>query len=296
MKKIEASTDQKVENFKQSQEEDGTENQTAEKADSTPNPGKSTLNLGYITQVLTSTFLSVNQLAPIKYNLNDISHDFATWLIRKALELNINVKHVFVDTVGPPEKYQQKLERRFPNIQFCVAKKADDIYACVSAASIVAKVCRDMLVENWEHLETGIPCNSDFGKMAGNEVKEEVGQKSKNKTKKEKEVKFPSGYPADSATIQWLEQRNIFDPIFGFPQFIRFDWSTAANRIEKNAVKIDFYDDDEVNKKKQAKQASKAFKRNNSGEVKYEPEVKRSAWFRNHNLKRVQETEELFSL
>ena len=61
----------------------------------------------------------------VKYNLNEISHDSAIGLIRKALEAGVKVAEVYVDTVGPPEKYEAKLQRLFPEIAVTVAKKAD---------------------------------------------------------------------------------------------------------------------------------------------------------------------------
>lgn len=45
-----------------------------------------------------------------------------------------------MDTVGDPEKYQNKLKELFPEIQITVAKKADADYQIVGAASICAKV------------------------------------------------------------------------------------------------------------------------------------------------------------
>jgi len=47
---------------------------------------------------------------------------------------------VYVDTVGDPVKYEDKLQRLFPQLKVTVAKKADALYPIVSAASICAKV------------------------------------------------------------------------------------------------------------------------------------------------------------
>eukprot|EP00094_Tigriopus_californicus_P000865 TCALIF_00835-PA protein Name:"Similar to CG13690 Ribonuclease H2 subunit A (Drosophila melanogaster)" AED:0.44 eAED:0.44 QI:0/0/0/0.5/1/1/2/0/347 len=148
-----------------------------------------------------------------KYNLNSISHDTAIGLIRQAIERGVNVAKVFVDTVGPPEKYQAKLEALFPDIFFTVAKKADALFPCVSAASIMAKTTRDRALKEWPFPEGSL---TDSQSTAG----------------------WGSGYPGDPMTKKFL-QDNV-DPVFGFPSVVRFSWKTAANILENKAVRFEF--------------------------------------------------------
>jgi len=94
----------------------------------------------FAVTILSPQELSAKMLRINKYNLNFISHDAAIGLIQKVLSKNVNVQEVYVDTVGPPEKYQRKLAHIFPNIPtIVVSKKADSLFPVVSAASICAK-------------------------------------------------------------------------------------------------------------------------------------------------------------
>ena len=47
---------------------------------------------------------------------------------------------MYVDTVGPADKYQAKLSALFPTLNITVASKADDKYPICGASSICAKV------------------------------------------------------------------------------------------------------------------------------------------------------------
>lgn len=140
-----------------------------------------------------------------------MSHNCAVNMIRRALDAGVNVTEVFVDTVGDPERYEAWLTKQFQNrIKFTVRKKADSLFACVSAASICAKVTRDKELDDWVYREAGFV---------------ETGDRA-------------SGYPGDATTKDWLK-RNM-DPVFGFPEIVRFSWSTSRDLLEKEAVAVDW--------------------------------------------------------
>ena len=109
--------------------------------------------VGWAVEIIAPNDICNNMFKRVKHSLNEVSHDSAIALIRKALSLNVNVTSVFVDTVGPPEKYQKKLSALFPGIEITVSKKADAIYPVVSAASICAKVSRDKALKDWNFRE-----------------------------------------------------------------------------------------------------------------------------------------------
>ncbi|XP_059016090.1 ribonuclease H2 subunit A isoform X1 [Mustela lutreola] len=161
--------------------------------------------VGWALDVLSPNLISTSMLGRVKYNLNSLSHDTAIGLVQYALDQGVKVAQVFVDTVGPPETYQEQLQQHFPGIEVTVKAKADALYPVVSAASICAKVARDQAVKNWHFVEDLQGLDADYG----------------------------SGYPNDPKTKAWL--RKHVEPVFGFPQFVRFSWRTAQSILETEA-------------------------------------------------------------
>ncbi|KAF9676548.1 hypothetical protein SADUNF_Sadunf08G0013500 [Salix dunnii] len=163
--------------------------------------------LGWAVDVIDPRELSAKMLKKIKVNLNEISHDSASGLVTRVLNMGVFLTEVYVDTVGDPEKYRIKLSERFPSIKFVVAKKADSLYPVVSGASIVAKVTRDRALRDWVLDETAENITRNFG----------------------------SGYPGDPETKAWLEQHK--HSVFGFPTLVRFSWGTCTS-YSKNMVEV----------------------------------------------------------
>ncbi|CAG9800825.1 unnamed protein product [Chironomus riparius] len=203
-----------------------TEDQRDEIFVNSNNKDYATESIGWAVDVISPNEISTSMLRRTKRSLNEVSMESAISLIKKALELEVNVTEVYVDTVGPPEKYQAKLQAIFPDIKITVAKKADSIYPIVSLASICAKVSRDHALKVWTFRE-GIEVPSDG---------------------------FGSGYPGDPVTKRFLKN---FEPLFGYPRIVRFSWSTASNALDENrAYTVEFEEEEELNEKK-VKLASK---------------------------------------
>ena len=112
-------------------------------------------------------------------SLNALSYQAVVRALKKIVSPTNppQITDVFVDTVGDPDYYKSVLEsslgKDFGN--FIIEKKADAKYKTVSAASIVAKVTRDTLIENWEWEEKNITFDKAFG----------------------------SGYPGDETCVNW---------------------------------------------------------------------------------------------
>jgi ribonuclease H2 subunit A len=124
--------------------------------------------VGWWVNVLTADELSWKMLSKTKINLNTISHDSAIDLIRRVRDAKFDVQEIYLDTVGDPKKYREKLERIFPDIpKICVEPKADGTYPIVSAASICAKVTRDNFVAQHAFEEGTYPKDVGSGYPGG---------------------------------------------------------------------------------------------------------------------------------
>ena len=160
---------------------------------------------GWATRIMSARDIGAHQLkATGTYNLNAQAHDVTIALIREVLDSGVNVRAIFVDTVGPPASYQAKLQRLFPAQAVTVAKKADSLYPCVSAASVCAKVTRDAALDV---LYTSYAGEEDEGLVA-----------------------WGSGYPSDARCSSWLKAN--MNPLYGWGNECRFSWGTAKEMLE----------------------------------------------------------------
>lgn len=143
------------------------------------------------------------------YNLNAQAMDATIEIIQGVIDRGINVREIYVDTIGSPEVYQKKLARVFPTIKIRVEKKADSLFPCVSAASVVAKVTRDVSCEL---------LYMEYARQKGLEIAAAKG------------AAWGSGYPSDAKCSSWLKSE--MDPLFGFGSESRFSWATIKDMME----------------------------------------------------------------
>lgn len=224
--------------------------------------------VGFATRVLHARELSNAMLCGNgKVNLNTLSHNAAIDLVLAVMDVDngrrFKVTEVFVDTVGDPNKYREKLERAFAGKgveRVTVTSKADSLFKVVSAASIVAKVSRDRILKRW-HFDEG---------DAVVDQSTETG----------------SGYPSDPTTKEWL--RRTLDPVFGFPSLVRFSWQTCKTILEEKAVEFvwecEREEEEADGPKKKAKKPRPTGKPPICETISYAP--KRHGYFRSRNMQR----------
>lgn len=182
---------------------------------------------GWATRVMSARDISAGMLKPAgTYNLNAQAMDATIDLIKDVFAKGINVKEIYIDTIGSPAVYQKKLERIFPTTMITVAKKADSLYPCVSAASVCAKVTRDAALE---------VCYQTYASNSIGEDKAKVAAAG-----------WGSGYPSDARCTTWL--KGHMNLVFGWGSECRLSWGTAKDLLEAkgSCTKVDWpLDDDE---------------------------------------------------
>jgi ribonuclease H len=195
-------------------------------AGNTPQAGSLYDNCGWATSLLSARSISAAMQRPVPYNLNAQAMDTTIALITEVMARGVNVKEIFVDTIGPPATYQARLARIFPTATVVVAKKADSLYPCVSAASVCAKVTRDVALE---------VLYEDYVKPAQvPALRSEDTAMTAASTTTDTEAGWGSGYPSDARCTTWLK-RNM-DPLFGWGPECRFSWGTAKELLENKGM------------------------------------------------------------
>ena len=205
-------------------------------------------NFGYMIYCMSPKTISKNMAN--KINLNKLAF-FCIESIFKVFKKNdIKILSVISDTLGPEKTMKDKIIEMIGIKNVIVEKKADSNHKIVSAASIVAKVSRDMLLENFYSKK----CKGNIKNFAIKDLnnindivdihydKNIVDERFKN------DYSYNSGYPMDEFTVKWL--KNNFSKTYGFPDIVRTSWETAkvylktdkkslmANKIQKtNLVK-----------------------------------------------------------
>ncbi|KAI9726223.1 MAG: hypothetical protein M1834_009393 [Cirrosporium novae-zelandiae] len=173
---------------------------------------------GWAIRALSARDISSGMLAPRgPYNLNAQAQDATIQLIESVFALGINVQEVYIDTIGRPQTYQRMLEKIFPTTRITVAKKADSLYPCVSAASVCAKVTRDAALE---------VC---YQALVATQPSPTAGLNRPTESKVTEEG-WGSGYPSDEKCGRWL--KNNKDELFGWGNECRFSWGTIKDILE----------------------------------------------------------------
>ena len=167
-------------------------------------------SIGWVVEELPAVLLSEEMLKATPVSLNAISYDAVIRIlsnIRDAHPHSPVISNIYIDTVGDPDTYKNRLTRSLGNdfANFTIEKKADATYKVVGAASIIAKVVRDKLLSTWTFPEQKF---AQFDKC------------------------FGSGYPGDPECVKWLEKSQ--EKVFGYPNLVRFSWSTTREILIKH--------------------------------------------------------------
>ncbi|KAL8670110.1 MAG: hypothetical protein Q9168_005337 [Polycauliona sp. 1 TL-2023] len=214
---------------------------------------------GWATRVMSARDISSGMLKPVgMYNLNAQAMDATIQLIKDVFAQGVNVKEIYIDTIGKADVYQKKLERVFPTTMITVAEKADSLYPCVSAASVCAKVTRDAALE-----VSHLAYSSVDAASAGDSNTSGADA-------------WGTGYPSSAKTVNWL--KGHMDPLFGWGNECRMSWQTAKDMLEAkgNGIKVEWPD---TNDDEQARRMTDFYITASEMEVDDEPEDELVTWY-----------------
>ncbi len=125
-----------------------------------------------------------------RHTLNEIEQKIMIKLVK---DLKFIPGEIYIDAADVnAERFGEAFKREFPSSKVISRHQADKYYPVVSAASVMAKVQRDQVIEK-----------------LSKEIGEDLG----------------SGYPADPKTKKFL--RTYYSKNKKFPPFVRESWDTA---------------------------------------------------------------------
>ncbi|KAL8769823.1 MAG: hypothetical protein Q9209_004261 [Squamulea sp. 1 TL-2023] len=211
---------------------------------------------GWATRVMSARDISAGMLKPAGvYNLNAQAMDATIQLIKDVFTQGVNVKEIYIDTIGKAEVYQKKLEKIFPTTMITVAEKADSLYPCVSAASVCAKVTRDAALE---------VCHQAYSSSDTAADEPKTGVEA-----------WGTGYP-NAKTVNWLKSH--MDPLFGWGNECRMSWGTSKDMLEAkgNAIKVEWPD---ANNDEQVRLMTDFYITASANDVADEPEDELVCWY-----------------
>lgn len=167
-------------------------------------------SIGWVIEEISAIDISKKMLKPSPISLNALSYSAVIKILETIRDVDRAplVTDIYIDTVGDAEYYKTTLTNAVGTDygKFTIEKKADATYRVVSAASIVAKVTRDTLMKEFQWAEPSVKLDKNYG----------------------------SGYPGDPACVEWLSKAQ--QQVFGFPNIVRFSWSTSREALAKGSA------------------------------------------------------------
>ena len=82
-----------------------------------------------------------------------------------------------------------------------------------------------------------------------------------------KKACWGSGYPSDPKCKDWMG-KNLSDPVFGYPDFVRFSWGTTKNAFNGECVEVEWEADEDKEEDDERQTNMSSFIVSKSGDAK----------------------------